>query len=440
MNRTSYTYLKEWKNHKNRKPLIIRGARQVGKTYLVRQLGKSFPDFVEINFEFSSEIKKIFERDLDPLRIVNQLSLLLNVRINPGTTLLFFDEIQEAPKAIASLRYFSEMVPELHLIAAGSLIEFALEEIGLPVGRVEYLYLYPLTFIEFLRASGNETLAFEILKHDPKEELSEVIHDKIFKLLGEYFAIGGMPEAIKKWIEYRDLKICSAIHRRLIESFRHDFSKYAKKYQLKYVSLLFDTIPAMTGQKFMFSRVPGEFRKRELEPALQLLQNANIVGRITHSAGQGIPLGAQITPELFKTIFLDIALAQTILGTDTSIWLLEPAKSVSNMGAIVEAFIGQELLAYSLPDMKAELFYWHRENRGSSAEVDYLICKDHLIVPVEVKSGTTGRLTSIRMFLESHKTTPYAIRFWVGNFSIFENIHSMPLYAVGKVASTVNGR
>jgi uncharacterized protein len=436
MNRICYNYLLEWKKEKNRKPLLLRGARQVGKTFLARELGKTFSNYIEVNFELTPDIKKVFERDLDPSRIIKELSLIRKVRITPSDTLLFLDEVQDAPKALASLRYFNELMPDLHVIAAGSLIEFVLEEIGLPVGRITSLYLYPLSFLEFLKAGGNESLVAEILRHNPENEMAIAVHDQLLNILGEYLAVGGMPEAVKKWLEERDYNACTAVLRRLCESYRQDFSKYAKKYQIKYVSLLFDSVPFMSGQQFRFSRVPGGYRKRELEPALDLLIKAGVVHRVVSSSGQGIPLGAQADPDTFKALFLDVALSQTVLGADASPWLLDPAAAIINKGAIIESFVGQELLAYSAPDMKAGLYYWHRESPSSSAEVDYLVKQQQYVVPVEVKSGTTGRLTSVRLFLESHANSPMAYRLWGGNYNVYQRIRTCPLYAVASISES----
>jgi predicted AAA+ superfamily ATPase len=425
--------LKHWKESPQRKPILLRGARQVGKTYIVRELGKIFSDFVEINFELLPDASKIFDRDLLPDRIIRDLSLFLGTKIEPGKTLLFFDEIQESPKAIQSMRYFYELLPQLHVISAGSLLDFELEKIGMPVGRVTSIYMYPLSFLEFLSAK-NETLLIEmILEHDVKTKLTEVVHNKMLQLLGEYFAIGGMPEAVQCWIDKEDLNQCGLIHRTIVDSFRQDFNKYATRYQIKYVELLFNTIPALLGQKFKYNNIPGEYRKRELMPSLDLLIKSGVAHKIMHSSGTGIPLGATANNEKFKTLFLDIALAQTILGLDTTSWLLDPELSLINKGAITEAFVGQELLAYSPFDLKAQLFYWHREAKTSNAEIDYLIQKGNRVIPIEVKSGAPGKLKSLKIFLDDHKNSEYGVRFSSLNYEAANSIQNIPLYAVAKV-------
>ncbi len=435
MKRTIFLELKKWQEEPQRKPLLIRGARQVGKTFIIRQLGKNFQDYVEINFELKPGAKKVFEHDLDPHRISRDLSLFTGRKIVPGKTLLFLDEIQEAPNAIKALRYFYEMLPELHVAAAGSLLEFELENIGMPVGRVNSIYMYPLSFMEFLKAKDEDLLIEALMDHDVKEKISEVAHSKLLILLGEYMTVGGMPEAVTCFIETSDLKRCFKIHRSIIDTYRQDFNKYAKKYQLKYVELLFNSVPGLLGKKFKYSNIPGAYRARELRPSLELLEKADIVHRVTHSSGQGIPLAAETKPEIFKMLFLDVALSQTILGVDRGSWLLEPEINFINKGALTEAFIGQELLAYSGPDRETRLFYWHREARSSNAEVDYLVQQGDILLPVEVKSGSTGTLKSLRFFLETHNRSPYGIRFSLSNFSIVNGIRNYPLYAVARLVS-----
>lgn len=422
--------LLEWKNDKYRKPLLIRGARQVGKTYLVRQFAKQFENYVELNFELTFDARKIFDKDLDPVRIIRDLSLLTDQKIIPGKTLLFFDEIQGTPNAISALRYFYEKIPELHIIATGSLLDFALEELGLPVGRVNLLYLYPLSFLEFLEATDKNLLVEEILNHKPDAIMPLAIHDKLLNCLGIYIAIGGMPEAVRCWIETQDLQQCTKIHQELIDTYKQDFQKYAKRFQIKYLDLIFDKIPLFLGKRFKFSNISLDYRKRELLPCLELLAKANVAHQIYHSSGNGVPLGAEINVDKFKVIFLDIALSQRILGLDTKSWVLDSLQTIVNKGEIVEAFIGQELCAYGAPYQAQHLFYWTKESPSSNAELDYLIQSKSDIVPVEVKSGAQGRLKSMHLFLDSHSKSKKGYRFSVNNYAIEKNIHSYPLYAV----------
>lgn len=424
-------HLLEWKVRENRKPLLLRGARQVGKTYAIRNLGKSFTNFVEINLDFNKDAKSIIERDMDPHRIVRQLSELLQVKITPQKTLLFFDEIQNTPQAIIALRYFYELMPNLHIAAAGSLLDFAIEKVGIPVGRVSSLFMYPLSFLEFLVASGNKGWAKTIIEHDINKPIGNEIHEKIIQQVGEYLAIGGMPEAITKWIKTKTSRSSKIVHSDLIYNYQQDFGKYAKKHQIKYLDILFEKANKQLSNKFMFNRI-GEYQKRELEPALRLLEMAGLFHRIMESSGQGIPLGAQARPEKFKLIFLDVGLSQSLLKLDIVPWIIKPLQTFVNKGEIVEAFVGQELLAYSDPIRKESLFYWKREKKGSSAEIDYLVQIKEKVIPIEVKAGSSKRIKSMQIFLESHPNSIESIRFSTDNYSSYQHLNSYPIYAVAK--------
>lgn len=423
-------YLTEWKNLKDFKPLLLRGARQIGKTYAVRKLGMQFESFIELNLEFSSEARNLFQKNLDPKRIITEISYLTNKTITPGKTLLFFDEIQAEPQAVLALRYFYEKMPNLHVIAAGSLLDFAIESVGIPVGRVEFLYMYPMSFLEFLSALNEKILIDALENHDPKEPMSEIAHDKLLKLVSTYVAIGGMPEVVEAFIKDNDLKKCFKIQQTLINSYKQDFNKYGKKSQIKYIDKLFDNIPLQLGKRFKYSSIEGDFRKRELSPCLDLLVTAGIVNKVYHTDAQGLPLGAQANLEKFKLIFLDIGLAQAALGLDIADWFLKPKDQFVNKGEIVEAFIGQELLAYSNPIQKKQLYYWLRTKRTAQAEVDYVINIQRDIIPIEVKGGPGSTLKSMHMFFKTHRTSKKGIRFSSQNYSVYENIYSYPLYAV----------
>jgi predicted AAA+ superfamily ATPase len=383
---------------------------------------------VEVNFERSPALGRVFEADLDPRRIVRDLRLVTRKRVEPGRSLLFFDEVQEAPRAIQALRYFFEELPELHVVAAGSLIDFALEAIGVPVGRVQSLYMYPLSFVEFLSATGDEALARAL---DSVREIDQPIHDLLLERLGTYLAIGGMPEAVASWVTHSDLARCRGVLATLADNYRNDFAKYARRHQVKYVDLLFREVASMQGRRFMYAHVPGEHRARELAPALDLLEKAGIVHRVLQSPGSGCPLRAGARPDRFKVVLVDVGLTQALLGLDPADLILDAATAITHRGAVAEAFVGQEMVAYGSPWTGRELFYWHREARGSSAEVDYLLEEAGKVIPVEVKSGGRGRLTSMRLFLEKNgPLSPFGIRLSLHPFSIVDDLRSWPLYAV----------
>lgn len=431
MKRLIDAYLSQWKTDPHRKPLLLRGARQIGKTHTVRELGKTFDQFIEINFERDQRALAIFDTDksLDPKRILQDIFAIHDGKIIPGSTLLFFDEIQIAPRAITALRYFYEEMPELHVIAAGSLLDFAIEKIGIPVGRVRSVYMYPLSFIEFLIALGKNSIVEQLLEK-PTITYSPVIHADLLDMVGKYLAVGGMPESINQWKETGNINECLMVHQDIIDTYQQDFGKYAKTSQIDYVERVFDSIPHQLGGKFKYTFIEGDYRKRELAPALDLLRTAGIVHKIFHTAAQGIPLGAEVDLDFYKAILMDVAISQKVLGLETGSWILQPLQTFTNKGAIVEAFVGQEILAYADPRQKAQLYYWQRMAKNSTAEVDYLLQDQENIIPIEVKSGQGTTLRSLNMFLETHTRTPYGIRFSVQNYSVHEHVHSYPLYAV----------
>ncbi|MCF7899199.1 ATP-binding protein [Candidatus Babeliales bacterium] len=426
-------FLIKWKSSPLRKPLLIRGARQVGKTYSAREFGKTFDSFIELNLELEQDAREIFEKSLDPNVIIQKISALTGKRIIPGQTLLFLDEIQLVPQAVTALRYFYEMMPELHVIAAGSLLDFAIKTVGMPVGRVSSLYMHPLSFIEFLRAIGSGIIIEEILNHELKDEMLEVLHNKFLDLVGQYLAIGGMPQAVACWKNLQDIHLCSEIPNTLISTYRQDFEKYAQKYQIKYLNVLFNNIPHQLGRKFKYNEIEGEYRKRELSPCLDLLLTAHVAHKVMRTSAQGIPLGAGVDLHSFKILLIDVALSQFILGLKTGNWILKPLEEFINKGELVESFVGQEILAYENPTRESQLYYWQNESRGSEAEIDYVIQKEKDIIPVEVKSGKGTAMKSMKIFLENHAQSPYGIRFSTNNYSEHEKIHSYPLYAVAKI-------
>jgi len=259
----------------------------------------------------------------------------------------------------------------------------------------------------------------------------EPVHEKLLGIIGEYLAIGGMPEAVKEWVATKTSREVKIVHSDLIATYQQDFGKYAKKHQIKYLNLIFQKAIEQLSNKFMYSKV-GEYQKRELEPALELLEKAGILYKVIKSSGQGIPIGAQADLNDFKVIFLDVALSQILLNLDITPWLINPIETFINKGELMEAFVGQEILAYTDPITKKGLYYWRKDNRGSDAEIDYLIQLQDKVIPIEVKAGRSKRIKSMQLFLESHTNSSYGLRFSADNYSIYQRIHSYPLYAVTK--------
>lgn len=417
--------LQAWRISPIRKPLLLRGARQVGKSWVVRELGRAFTSFVEIDFEKQPEAAKLFEDDLDIKTLVEKLKIYTHKKIIPGETLLFLDEVQEYPRVLTALRYFKEDLPELHVIAAGSLIDFALEEIGMAVGRIQFLYLYPLSFYEFLRVQDREDLCHYIAT----KNIDPVIHQQLLEQLKMYFWLGGMPAVVKMWLEKRDAHLCQQLQEEIIRSYKQDFSKYKRTAKIEHLDSVFDAIPRYFGKKFKYANIDAMVRSNALKNAVDALCKAGIAYKVFHSAAQGFPLGATKKNTHFKVFFFDVGLAQRILRLELDKWLLEKIE-VQHIGAIAEQFVAQEYIAYTATTEPENLFYWHREARTSNAEVDFIFVKKADIIPVEVKSGAHGSLRSLHLFLQEHEQSRYGVRISEQNFHSFKNIISIPLYAI----------
>lgn len=419
-----------WKAQKEKYPLIIRGARQVGKSYLVETFGKThFQNNVVVNLEFQPQLKDCF-KSLDPSEIINKLQLILGVQIKEDNTLLFLDEIQECPQAIMALRYFKEKMPKLSIIAAGSLLEFVMRspDFKMPVGRIQFLYLEPMSFSEYLDAAGNQNLREFISDVKLTDSIDDVIHKKLLELLRIYIIVGGMPAALTEYLSSKDLMNCQRIQTALLQTYRSDFGKYAKISQHKYLQKVFDAAPRMAGQRIKYSNIDPDTRSRDLKNALNLLTLAGIVRPIYLTKASGLPLGAQINEQRFKINFLDVGLMQNSCGLQGRLSIEEDFMQI-NAGSVAEQFVGQELTAYSDRHQQVGLYFWAREKRGSMAEVDYVINIGSDIFPVEVKSGKEGRLKSLRMFIEEKKSR-LGIRFSQDKLSYYDKILSIPLYMV----------
>jgi predicted AAA+ superfamily ATPase len=414
-----------WRSHPYRKPLILRGARQVGKSWAVKEFSKQFEHFVSINFESAQSAHEIFAGDLNTAIILEKLAFYTHQKIIPGKTLLFFDEVQECPNALLSLRYFKEECPELHIIAAGSLIDFVLHEIGMPVGRVQFMYLYPMSFGEFLTVNDREDLRQYILT----QAVDAVTHKNLLEYLKVYYWLGGMPAVVEAWLNNRDPVLCHEIHDEIIDAYQQDFHKYATDRQIPYLSKTFMGIPRQIGRKFKFAAIDADVHSLPLKQALMLLNKAGVASYCYHTSAHRLPLGADINEKKFKVFFFDIGLAQRILGLDTREWLLTPM-TVANIGPIIEQLVAQELTAYTAARRKSALYYWHRESRGSNAEVDFVVQKNNDIIPVEVKSAKDGRMRSLHLYLESHPGSPYGLKIAEHLFSQHGNIKEIPLYAI----------
>ncbi len=438
-------YLEAWKVAKRHKPLLLRGARQVGKSSSIRHLAESFSSFVEVNFERQPQMKDLFDGSLDPKQIVDKLSVLYDTQIKGDETLLFFDEIQECPQAITALRYFWEEMPDLHVIGAGSLLEFALKEIStFGVGRIRSLFMYPLSFCEFLEANGNGLLRRLL---EGEEEIAPEIHDKLVEIFRTYLLVGGMPEAVKTWVEDRDLIECSRIHRDIVGNYEVDFAKYSSKINPSLLRATLRSAVRQVASKFVYSRVDSEVKARDVKEALDLLVLAGLLIPVKATAANGLPLGAETKSGFVKYLYLDSGLMLAMLrlnGEDIQSLIEEVTigspKDLVNRGPLAEMVAGLEIVKNGETDVPPEMFYWLKEEKGSNAEVDYVLPIKGEIVPVEVKSGVQGGMKSLKLFIES-KHSKRALRLSLeppGELSLSDaTVRILPIYAICRLRATV---
>ena len=437
LNREFNNLLESWKNSNSRLPLLVRGARQVGKTYSIRHFASnSFDSLVEINFEKQADLKSVF-KDLDPKDIIRQLQIILNTNVSPGQTLLFFDEIQMCPRAIMSLRYFFEEMPELHVIAAGSLLEFTLKDkaFSMPVGRIQYAHMFPMSFVEFLDATGNKTQAEYINQLSLSEPIPTGIHQELLRQFRNYLIVGGMPRAVATFTEEQNTLDYQNVQRSIIQTYREDFRKYGKRVSQENIEKIYSTAPSLTGKQYKFSRVDRNAAARDLRRALTLLVKAQVINQIFATSATALPLAMQKKEKVFKISGLDIGLTQRMLNVDAEL-LRDTNYEFIHAGSLAEQVVGQELLAYRNPFDTPELYFWAREKKGSSAEIDFLYTIDHHILPIEVKAGTTGRLKSLRIFLDE-KNAPFGIRVSSHLLSLHDKVLSVPFYAVSQLDSLI---
>ncbi|OGT65423.1 MAG: hypothetical protein A3J38_05815 [Gammaproteobacteria bacterium RIFCSPHIGHO2_12_FULL_45_9] len=420
----------EWKDHPNRKPLLIRGARQVGKSFVVEKIGAThFAKLVTINFEFMPRFIDCFVT-LDPVNIIRALEAMLGEDITPGTTLLFLDEIQDCPNAIISLRYFKEKMPELHVIAAGSLLEFALNatEFRQPVGRVQSLYMKPCSFKEFLIASGDHRLLAYLSDVKVSVGVEKPFHDVLLGKCREYFVLGGMPEVLNYYINQKKYLGCEVIQGTILEYYEKDFPKYGEKINIKTLQTIFKKSPSLIGKRLKFSAIDPDIQARDQKPSLVALSNAGLIYPVYHTSANGLPLNATLNEKKFKILFLDLGLLAHASRIDMHSLFTEDL-SLLNQGALAEQFVGQEFIAHSENYEKPELYYWEREKKGAQAEIDYVMQLSGHIFPVEVKAGSTGRLKSLRVFMDEKKLT-IGIRISSHNLSFYDGILSVPFYMI----------
>ncbi|MFA5904145.1 MAG: AAA family ATPase [Desulfobacula sp.] len=418
-----------WKDSPGRKPLIIRGARQVGKTWLVENvMACRFENYVKIDLEKRRDLHIHFNGTLEPKIILGYLELAAG-RITPGKTLLFFDEIQACPRAVMALRYFYEEMPELHVVAAGSLLEFAFGDISIPVGRVQYLYVYPMTFYEYLLAMGKDPMAEASLLSP--EKLDEPIQKMILSELRNYFFIGGMPACINNYRESGSMLDTFQVQSELLDSYRQDFSKYMPRIDPLCLDAVFLNAAKNIGEQVKYTRLNEGHSSQTNQKAFDLLAKARMIHKIPSCNPSGLPLGATANQKKFKAALLDIGLLQRLCQLPVELELKQENLLAIYRGKLAEQFVAQELLAWH----DSELFYWARDARSSNAEIDYLAVFKGNIYPIEVKSGTGGSFRSLHLMLEHYPNCPNGIVLYSGTYRNLpeQKITFLPLYSVSTI-------
>jgi predicted AAA+ superfamily ATPase len=430
MYRFAQEQLVKWKSAVRRKPLVVRGARQVGKTWLVEHVAASeFESLLKVDLEKRRDLHVHFGDNLDAKLIIRHLELDGGTRIVPGRTLLFLDEIQACPRAIMALRYFYEQTPELHVIAAGSLIEFALGEISVPVGRIQYLYLYPMTFREYLLGIGNEVAAEWVAKHP--SEVDEGIQRQLLNELKTYFFVGGMPESVQAYRETVSMAEAFKAQNEVIGSCRDDFAKYTPRVDRACLDTVLLNVARQVGEQIKYTRLDDSRTGPTNRRAFDLLCKAMVIHKIASCDPSGLPLGASANEKRFKAAMLDIGLLQSLCKAPVDLELRENDLLAMYRGKLAEQFVAQELIA----GHSSDLFYWAREARGSNAEVDYLAVRDGRIVPVEVKSGAGGSLRSLRLMLDAYPNCADGLVLYSGTYAHRpeDRLTFMPLYYAGSI-------
>lgn len=439
--------LLEWKDNPMRKPLLLRGARQVGKSSAVRHFGKEFQFFAEVNFERHKTVKTFFQGDIDIRLIVQKIAIYINVPIEEGKTLLFLDEIQECPEAIMALRFFKEDYPGLHVIAAGSLLEFTLQELPtFGVGRIHTLLMYPMTFDEFLNANNENGLISMKRQADSQHPLDAAFHEKLIEYFRIYLLVGGMPEAVLALLKTHNFNQCSHIQEDIILTYEDDFSKYKKRVSPDLLRTTLHGICHQPGEKITFKQISADYRSSQIREAVRLLTLAGLVIPVIATSGNGIPLDAEANEKNMKILLLDSGLLLSVLQLEGNLaqHLVElimtgSPQDLVNKGGLVEMVAGLELLRNKPCVQRQKMFYLEKSG-NSIAEIDYLDTFHLKVTPIEIKSGTQGGMKSLWQFMREKRLTE-AIRCSFENFGEFtytdpqadnaeRHITIIPLYAL----------
>lgn len=442
MQRNRTSFLVNWLNSSARKPLVIRGARQVGKTWLIRDLAHSQQrQLIELNFEKRPDLESLFSSN-DPKEIVINIAASTGSKIEPSKAILFLDEIQAASHLLEKLRWFAEDMPELPVVAAGSLLDFSLakHEFSMPVGRIGYLYLEPLSFEEFLDAVGEHELRAYLQNYDWNLNIPIAIHSQLMKIIKEYLVVGGMPAAVSAWATEKAPDAINQMHFDLLTTYRDDFAKYSGRLTLDRLEDVMSSVPRQLGKKFVYKDANCAVSTAPLKQALDLLAKARVCHRIVATSANGLPLGAEADEKFSKVIMLDCGLCGASLGL--SLHQLRSVSEISmiNSGGMAEQLVGQLLRTVTPAYIPPSIYYWQRGKKGAEAEIDYIIQHENQVIPIEVKAGTTGALKSLHQFMKEKKKTiavrvnsdvprlgPVHVKDSLGS-SIAYNLLSIPFY------------
>jgi len=430
MYRSAIEKLKKWKNSKDRKPLVVYGARQVGKTWLMKEFGaKNYNSVAYITFDSDSSHKKIFEKDFNVTRIIRELSIATDVNITPET-LVVFDEVQECPRAFSSLKFFNEDAPEYQIIATGSLLGvISLQGIGFPVGKVEIFTLYPMSFYEFLDAVDARFLKIISPLDFP---LIATFHDSIAELLKQYFYIGGMPAAVKKYSDTHDFNEVRDVQRMIIDSYYADFAKHIPSSYIARTRDIWESVPtqlAKENKRFLYSDMKEGSRGRDYETALNWLTNTSLIHKLHRVSLPNMPLIAYKQPAIFKLYLNDIGLLSARAGLNIKVYLDDGIKTFSHYkGGLAEQFVLQELIA---TNDKLPVYYWATDK--NTAEIEYIIQYNDEIIPLEVKYGKNVKSESLNFYRNEYHPAR-SVRASLRKYGVADGLYSIPLYLTGSMA------
>ncbi len=424
MKRIAYDRLLQWKNSPVRKPLIVKGARQVGKTWLLKHFGQNeYKQVLYVNFESQKNLRNLFKQDFDTQRILLALSIATGINPEPQNTLIILDEIQEAEGGITALKYFYENAPQYHIVVAGSYLGISLHQnYSFPVGKVDFLELQPMNFKEFLWAMQQEKLA--VLSEKKDWDLLDLFHTRLIEWLKQYFIVGGMPEAVQSFVKNKNFEQVRAIQKQILFAYEHDFSKHVPATQIPRIKMIWEHIPAQLSKenkKFFFAHLKKGARAKEFEVALEWLADSGLIHRIYRITKPGLPLSAYKDYKSFKVFFVDVGLLATLSGLDYRIILDDDKIFNEFKGALSEQYVLQEILLH-------KPYYWSAER--SKNEVDFIIQQNNKIIPMEVKSGINLKSKSLKVFCKKYQI-PYGIRFSLAKYQKQDWIINVPLYLAG---------